>query len=112
MKGTPDEPRCGKTASNECLSLTWLSGFSRQTVELLKAEDAEYSTFNILADNAVRQGLKEFSNWPTFPQLYVNGELVGGLDILKEMAASGELKSVLPHPLSEEELNAKSVFCL
>ncbi|EGD83627.1 PKCq-interacting protein PICOT [Salpingoeca rosetta] len=68
MKGTPDEPRCG---------------FSRTMVELLKSQDAEYSSFNILADPEVRQGLKTFSNWPTYPQLYIDGELVGGLDIIK-----------------------------
>lgn len=81
MKGSPDAPRCG---------------FSRTTVELLGKHEADYSTFDILTDEEVRQGLKTYSNWPTYPQLYVDGELVGGLDILKEMDASGELAPMLP----------------
>ena len=67
MKGTPSAPQCG---------------FSRQTVGLLRERSVRYGFFNILADDEVRQGLKEFSDWPTFPQLYVDGELVGGLDIV------------------------------
>ncbi|KAG9234583.1 thioredoxin-like protein [Amylocarpus encephaloides] len=69
MKGTPTTPQCG---------------FSRQLVALLRENSVKYGFFNILADDDVRQGLKEFSDWPTFPQLYVDGELVGGLDIVKE----------------------------
>lgn len=69
MKGTPSAPQCG---------------FSRQTVAMLRERGIRYGFFNILADDDVRQGLKEFSEWPTFPQVYVGGELVGGLDILKE----------------------------
>ena len=68
MKGSPNEPKCG---------------FSRQTTSILNETGVEYGTFDILSDETVRQGLKEYSNWPTFPQLYVNGELVGGLDIIK-----------------------------
>lgn len=67
MKGTPSAPQCG---------------FSRQTVGLLREKGIRYGFFNILADDEVRQGLKEYSDWPTFPQLYVEGELVGGLDIV------------------------------
>lgn len=67
MKGTPSAPQCG---------------FSRQTVSLLRDRGIRYGFFNILADDEVRQGLKEFSDWPTFPQVYVGGELVGGLDIV------------------------------
>lgn len=67
MKGTPSAPQCG---------------FSRQTVSLLRERGIRYGFFNILADDEVRQGLKEFSEWPTFPQVYVEGELVGGLDIV------------------------------
>lgn len=81
MKGSPDAPRCG---------------FSRTTVELLGKHEVDYSTFDILTDEEVRQGLKTYSNWPTYPQLYVDGELVGGLDILKEMDASGDLAPMLP----------------
>jgi len=73
MKGTPSAPQCG---------------FSRQIVALLRAENVKYGFFNILADDEVRQGLKEFADWPTFPQLWMNGELVGGLDIVKEESAN------------------------
>ncbi|KAF2750934.1 glutaredoxin [Sporormia fimetaria CBS 119925] len=69
MKGTPNSPQCG---------------FSRQTVGLLREKGVRYGFFNILADDEVRQGLKEFADWPTFPQLWVDGELVGGLDIVRE----------------------------
>jgi len=81
MKGNPDTPKCG---------------FSRTTIELFAKHEADYSTFDILTDEDVRQGLKTFSNWPTYPQLYIDGELIGGLDILKEMDASGELGPMLP----------------
>ncbi len=67
MKGTPSGPQCG---------------FSRQLVGLLRQKEVKYGFFNILADDEVRQGLKEFADWPTFPQLWVGGELVGGLDIV------------------------------
>lgn len=73
MKGTPSAPQCG---------------FSRQTVALLREKSVKYGFFNILADDDVRQGLKEFADWPTFPQLWVDGELVGGLDIVKEELAN------------------------
>lgn len=69
MKGTPSAPQCG---------------FSRQTVAILREHAVKYGFFNILADDEVRQGLKEFAEWPTYPQLWVDGELVGGLDIVKE----------------------------
>jgi Grx4 family monothiol glutaredoxin len=69
MKGTPAAPQCG---------------FSRQLVALLRERGVRYGFFNILADDEVRQGLKTFSDWPTFPQLYLEGQLVGGLDIVRE----------------------------
>ncbi|KKY37172.1 putative monothiol glutaredoxin-4 [Diaporthe ampelina] len=69
MKGTPSGPQCG---------------FSRQMVALLRENSVKYGFFNILADDEVRQGLKEFADWPTYPQLWIEGELVGGLDIVKE----------------------------
>jgi len=69
MKGTPSAPQCG---------------FSRQLVSILRQEGVRYGFFNILADDEVRQGLKEYADWPTFPQLWLSGELVGGLDIVKE----------------------------
>jgi len=78
MKGSPDEPRCG---------------FSRKIVELLRGEGIEnMGHFDILGDNDVRQGLKEYSNWKTYPQLYIQGKLIGGLDIVKEMIEDGELE--------------------
>jgi len=88
MKGDRVAPKCG---------------FSRQTVELLKSVNADYATFDILTDDEVRQGLKTFSNWPTYPQLYVDGELIGGLDILKEMHEAKELEGLLP---KKRDLNA------
>ena len=69
MKGTPSEPKCG---------------FSRQMVGILREHQVRFGFFDILKDDTVRQGLKKYSDWPTFPQLYINGELVGGLDIIKE----------------------------
>jgi glutaredoxin-related protein len=67
-------------------------------VALLKEKGIEFSYFNILADSDVREGLKEFSDWPTFPQLYISGDLVGGLDIVNEMAESGDLEKAVPKP--------------
>ncbi|XP_068179557.1 glutaredoxin 3 [Antennarius striatus] len=81
MKGSSQEPRCG---------------FSRQIVALLKEHNVQFSSFDILSDEEVRQGLKTYANWPTYPQMYVNGELIGGLDIVKEMAESGELENTCP----------------
>ena len=80
MKGTPDAPMCG---------------FSAAAVQILEACGVEeVATVNVLEDAEVRQGIKEFSNWPTIPQLYVNGEFVGGSDIMREMYQSGELKKL------------------
>ncbi|MEM9386968.1 MAG: Grx4 family monothiol glutaredoxin [Pseudomonadota bacterium] len=80
MKGSPDFPQCG---------------FSAQTVAALRALGTSFEHVNILEDMELREGLKVYSNWPTFPQLYVNGELIGGCDIVLEMYQSGELKQVL-----------------
>jgi len=80
MKGNPTEPRCG---------------FSKTTVALLSEYSADYKTFDILSDNEVREGLKVYSEWPTYPQLYVDSEFIGGIDILKEMHESGELGDIL-----------------
>lgn len=88
MKGSSQEPRCG---------------FSRQIVALLSEHNIQFSSFDILSDEEVRQGLKTFSNWPTYPQLYVNGELVGGLDIVREMAESGELANTCPKAQTLEQ---------
>ncbi len=80
MKGTPDFPQCG---------------FSGQTVAALKEIGKPFAFVNIFEDPEIREGLKAYSNWPTFPQLYVKGELVGGCDIIIEMYHSGELKTLL-----------------
>lgn len=80
MKGTPVFPQCG---------------FSAAVVQVLSHVGVKFKGINILEDPGLRQGLKEFSNWPTFPQLYVKGELVGGCDIVREMYESGELQQLL-----------------
>lgn len=80
MKGTPVFPQCG---------------FSAAVVQVLSHVGVPFKGINILEEPSLRQGLKEFSNWPTFPQLYVKGELVGGCDIVREMYESGELQGLL-----------------
>jgi Grx4 family monothiol glutaredoxin len=80
MKGNKTTPKCG---------------FSRVAVQILTDLGVEFGTFDILEDDEVRQGLKEFSDWPTYPQIYVKGELIGGLDILKEMVSNGEFQDLL-----------------
>lgn len=80
MKGLPSAPQCG---------------FSRKIVQLLDESNVSYDSFNILEDEEIRQGLKDYSKWPTYPQLYVKGELVGGLDICEELAETGELQEML-----------------
>ena len=81
MKGTPQMPQCG---------------FSAMAVQVLQACGvASFASVNVLADPEIRQGIKEFANWPTIPQLYVNGEFIGGADILREMYQSGELQKLL-----------------
>ncbi|MEK0082961.1 Grx4 family monothiol glutaredoxin [Benzoatithermus flavus] len=80
MKGTPVFPMCG---------------FSAAVVQVLNQVGVPFQSYNVLDDMELRQGLKEFSNWPTFPQLYVKGELVGGCDIVREMYESGELQQLL-----------------
>ena len=81
MKGTPDFPQCG---------------FSANVVGILRACGVnEFHSVNVLEEPEIRQGIKEYANWPTVPQLYVNGEFVGGSDILTEMYKSGELKKLI-----------------
>jgi monothiol glutaredoxin len=81
MKGTSQFPMCG---------------FSGRAIQVLKASGAtDIKTFNVLEDDEVRQGIKEYSQWPTIPQLYVDGEFVGGSDIMMEMYESGELQQIL-----------------
>jgi len=81
MKGSPDFPQCG---------------FSANAVQILRACGVgEFASVNVLENPDIRQGIKEYANWPTIPQLYVNGEFVGGSDIMTEMFKSGELKKLL-----------------
>jgi len=80
MKGNPETPRCG---------------FSRTLISMMQETGVPYDTFDILEDEEVRQSLKTFSNWHTYPQVYVNGQLVGGLDIIKDIKESGELMATL-----------------
>jgi Glutaredoxin-related protein len=80
MKGTPDAPQCG---------------FSMAISNMLKILEVKYKGVNVLADQSLREGIKEFSEWPTIPQLYIKNEFVGGCDIVKEMYENGELKKIL-----------------
>jgi monothiol glutaredoxin len=80
MKGTPDFPQCG---------------FSAAAVRALNAAGATFAHVNIFEDLEVREALKQYSNWPTYPQLYINGELIGGSDIIVEMYRSGELQKLV-----------------
>ena len=80
MKGTPEMPQCG---------------FSMTVSNILKELKVKFNGINVLADPEIRQGIKDFSNWPTIPQLYVRGEFIGGCDIAKEMYEKGELQKIL-----------------
>jgi monothiol glutaredoxin len=80
MKGTPEMPQCG---------------FSMTVCNILKELKVKFSGVNVLADPEIRQGIKDFSNWPTVPQLYVKGEFIGGCDIAKEMYEKGELQKII-----------------
>ena len=80
MKGTPQFPMCG---------------FSSRTAQALKAVNAEYVSVNVLEDPEIRANLPRYSNWPTFPQLFINGELIGGCDITLELYESGELERIV-----------------
>ena len=80
MKGTPDSPQCG---------------FSMAVVNALKHLNVKFEGINVLEEQNLRQGIKEYSDWPTIPQLYIKGEFIGGCDIVKEMFEKGELKKIL-----------------
>ncbi len=80
MKGTPQFPQCG---------------FSGKTVQILQAVGAEFDSVDVLADPEIREGIKTHSNWPTIPQLYINGEFVGGCDIITELFEKGELQKMV-----------------
>ena len=80
MKGTPDVPQCG---------------FSLAVANILKHLNAKFKGINVLENDELRQGIKQYSDWPTIPQLYIKGEFIGGCDIVKEMFEKGELKELL-----------------
>ncbi|ODV98338.1 hypothetical protein PACTADRAFT_48118 [Pachysolen tannophilus NRRL Y-2460] len=100
MKGTPEAPACG---------------FSRATIQILGqqgVDPAKFAAYNVLEDNELREGIKEFSQWPTIPQLYVDKEFVGGCDIIMSMSQSGELADLLEKanalvPAEEEEISSE-----
>ncbi len=83
MKGTKNFPQCG---------------FSATVAEVMRRLEVEFADVNVLADNNIRQGIKEFSNWPTIPQVYVRGKFVGGCDIIRDMYENGELESLVKQP--------------
>ena len=80
MKGTPDMPQCG---------------FSMAVTNVLKHLEVKFDSVDVLSDEEIRNGIKEFSDWPTIPQVYIKGEFIGGCDIVKEMYENGELKKIL-----------------
>ncbi len=80
MKGTPTFPQCG---------------FSAHTIEILKSYNIPFATEDVLADGQIREGIKRYSNWPTIPQIYINGKFIGGCDILHELHEKGELGTML-----------------
>jgi monothiol glutaredoxin len=80
MKGTPQFPQCG---------------FSGKTTQILQAVGAEFGSVDVLADPEIREGIKAYSNWPTIPQLYINGEFVGGCDIITELFEKGDLQKMV-----------------
>ena len=86
IKGTPQQPQCG---------------FSAEVVQTFNALGHPYETVNILEDNDLRMGMKEFSSWPTFPQVYVGGEFVGGCDIVMELSQRGELASIVQEAIAK-----------
>ena len=80
MKGVPEAPQCG---------------FSMAVINILKHLNVNFKGINVLEDQNIRQGIKDYSDWPTIPQLYIKGEFIGGCDIIKEMFENGELKNLL-----------------
>ena len=88
MKGTPEAPQCG---------------FSMAVSNMLKILEVNYKGINVLENQSLREGIKEFSDWPTIPQIYIKGEFIGGCDIVKEMYENGELKKIL----EAKEINFK-----
>ena len=88
MKGTPDFPQCG---------------FSANAVAILNYFNVEFKSYNVLENDELRQGIKNFSDWPTIPKIYINQEFIGGFDILKDMAESGDFEQIL----KEKKINFK-----
>lgn len=91
MKGSPSAPQCG---------------FSARVVQVLKSHGVDFSSADVLSSLDVREGIKKFSNWPTVPQLYVNGEFIGGCDIITDMHDTGELETLLK-PIAEKQKEKK-----
>jgi len=88
MKGTPEAPQCG---------------FSNRVIQVLNSWDVPFESINVLSDENIRQEIKDFSNWPTIPQLYINREFVGGCDIVEELSTNGELAEVLKQAYPDRE---------
>jgi len=86
MKGTPESPQCG---------------FSAKVTHILKTWGVPFKSFNVLADESIRQGVKDYANWQTIPQLYINKEFVGGSDVVEEMSINGELRELLNEAFPE-----------
>ncbi|MFL2678812.1 monothiol glutaredoxin, Grx4 family [bacterium TMED277] len=93
MKGSPDFPQCG---------------FSAQVVEILNYLGIKFSSFNVLEDDELRDGIKKFSNWPTIPQIYVKKEFIGGCDILREMLENNEIEDFLKNNKVPFEINSNN----
>jgi len=91
MKGTPESPQCG---------------FSYKVVDILKAWKVPYKSFNVLSDESIRQGVKDFANWQTIPQLYINKEFVGGSDVVEEMSNNGELGEMFSKAFPDMEISS------
>ena len=93
MKGTPDFPQCG---------------FSANAVAILNYFNVEFKSYNVLENDELRQGIKQFSDWPTIPQIYINKEFIGGFDILKDMAESGDFEQFLKEKKISFKIQNKS----
>ncbi len=88
MKGTPDSPQCG---------------FSYKVIDILKSWKVPFQSFDVLSDESIRQGIKDYANWPTIPQLYINKEFIGGSDIIDEISGNGELGDILKEVFPDKE---------
>ena len=88
MKGNPESPQCG---------------FSYKVTDILKSWKVPFQSFDVLSDESIRQGIKDYANWPTIPQLYINKEFIGGSDIVDEMSSNGELGDLLKEAFPEKE---------